>query len=458
MKAPFPQRHHYAFASIAFALFIVYGSLVPFEAISLSFSTARIQFAEAMRTTFSFESRSDWVANILLYIPLGFVGCAALMVDRRHLWAPMAVIAAVFVICMGVEFAQLWFPMRTTSVNDVIANTVGGGIGAVGWCLYGQNVTERMRTLWTTSGREHAFFRIIPFYLLFLIAVNGMPFDLSISPTELWYKYKAGRIQWFPPVGFLEKLLVIVAYFAPIGWMWARFTTPKWGDNFLYALGIGFACATLLELVQLSVLSCGTYLSDVIAGTGAVLLGWQFARTPLIVSRYRIFFALLWCVALATVHWYGRIWVGTGWLHWKFEEIFWVPFTDYFRSHYLTAFGKIVDRTMVMIVLGVLLHRKSGWAWTSLIVGTIALLLECGLLFMGNSPTSAAFLENPFSPIPSTSKVELGFIGGGIGGWLALRWGNRSSVVQQAPPKQPQENQRPMYAPRWPGPRPQSAN
>ena len=40
-----------------------------------------------------------------------------------------------------IEFLQNFFPARTVSLNDIIAETGGAGIGVVIWLSYGQRLT-----------------------------------------------------------------------------------------------------------------------------------------------------------------------------------------------------------------------------------------------------------------------------------------------------------------------------
>lgn len=69
----------------------------------------------------------EFAANIALFVPVGLLG--VILVGARHWWiAIVAGLAASFCI----EFGQLIFlPARFATVNDIIANTFGAGVGAV---------------------------------------------------------------------------------------------------------------------------------------------------------------------------------------------------------------------------------------------------------------------------------------------------------------------------------------
>jgi hypothetical protein len=69
----------------------------------------------------------DFVANVVLFIPLGMLLGAWLRREAgRAPWRAVLVIAA---ISAGFETLQLFLPVRSPSIDDVIANTLGGALG-----------------------------------------------------------------------------------------------------------------------------------------------------------------------------------------------------------------------------------------------------------------------------------------------------------------------------------------
>ena len=65
------------------------------------------------------------VANLILFAPLGGV-----LFLRR--WPVLQTVLAALLLSAGIELAQRVIPGRTTSLDDVISNTLGG---AAGWLL-----------------------------------------------------------------------------------------------------------------------------------------------------------------------------------------------------------------------------------------------------------------------------------------------------------------------------------
>jgi glycopeptide antibiotics resistance protein len=77
---------------------------------------------------------SDWVtfsaveflANIALFVPLGLF--FVLLLGRRRWW--LAMLLSV-VTTLGIEFSQQYISGRVPDVRDIIANSLGGAIGAL---------------------------------------------------------------------------------------------------------------------------------------------------------------------------------------------------------------------------------------------------------------------------------------------------------------------------------------
>src|SRR5689334_16954756 len=124
-----PTRRSYAAATLAMAIFVVYGSLVPLHFTPIPVAQAWANFKQVRYYAIGIGSRADLVSNILLFIPLAYFLIAALRTDRIR-WAGHLIVGT-FVIVVGaaasvtLEFVQVFFPGRTVSQNDMIAETAG---------------------------------------------------------------------------------------------------------------------------------------------------------------------------------------------------------------------------------------------------------------------------------------------------------------------------------------------
>jgi VanZ like family. len=126
--------------TLVYSMFVVYGSLVPLEFNNLSVDTAISQFKGIRYLQLGPDSRADWVANIVLYIPLAFFASATFGGVRYPLIrALLAVVVLIFCIALAiaVEFTQLFYPPRTVSLNDLMAESLGTVIGVLVWQFFG---------------------------------------------------------------------------------------------------------------------------------------------------------------------------------------------------------------------------------------------------------------------------------------------------------------------------------
>ena len=145
---------------LAYVAFVIYGSLVPLEFQALPLSEAWQRFQRIEYLALGVESRADWVANGVLYLPLGFLAARAL---RRPLasW-PTAAVAALALGCttaIAIEFAQLFFPARTVSQNDLIAEFAGAALGAM-LAPFATGWARRMAQAWSGGG-AHLWLRLL---------------------------------------------------------------------------------------------------------------------------------------------------------------------------------------------------------------------------------------------------------------------------------------------------------
>ena len=65
-------RQAYTILSLCYLAFVIYGSLIPFQFRSLPIAEAIDRFRHLPYLHLGIQSRADFVANILLFIPLSF--------------------------------------------------------------------------------------------------------------------------------------------------------------------------------------------------------------------------------------------------------------------------------------------------------------------------------------------------------------------------------------------------
>ncbi len=99
------------------ALFIIYGSLFPFN-----FQSSARPWQDLLLEWNPFTNQADAVDNFLLFVPLGLGLCARFASAQGRAWSGLL---SVMTLGVGLQYLQLDIPERTASLADVIWNTVG---------------------------------------------------------------------------------------------------------------------------------------------------------------------------------------------------------------------------------------------------------------------------------------------------------------------------------------------
>jgi len=89
-------------------------------------------------------------------------------------------------LAIAVEFTQLFFPPRTVSLNDLLAEWIGAGLGIALWHSAG----ERLAELWNDvqRGGQRGGRALIALYSAAYVGFGLFPYDFLVSATELAQK------------------------------------------------------------------------------------------------------------------------------------------------------------------------------------------------------------------------------------------------------------------------------
>ncbi|MCO6459433.1 MAG: VanZ family protein [Pirellulaceae bacterium] len=285
-----PRRRHFAALTLLTVGVVVYGSLVPLNFEPLSLSDAWQAFAEIPYVVLGIEKRADWVANLLLFVPIGFFLAAAVNLDRRPslltiVWPALTVLACAG-LSLALEFTQLWFPPRTVSQNDVLAETLGGAVGASLWVLTGERWIRWWRGLLFSRDLAHQLRWCLEAYTLLFLLYAVLPLDLMVSRAEWLQKVQLGRVHWVPAgiaawdADFLGRSLVLLLAYVPPGmllFLKSRRPTHPAG-SLAVATAWGVLLVALVEAAQLPIFSRFNSALDVALGIAGVTTGaWCLA-------------------------------------------------------------------------------------------------------------------------------------------------------------------------------------
>ncbi len=164
------NRKRFVVATAIVVAVIVYGSLYPFV-----FERPVDGIEPALRALLASRAetpaRSTVIANVLLYMPLGF--CAILASRDRAGGAARIVLITLIgaLLSVSIELAQFFDQGRVTDAPDVYANTIGTLLGAVvgrltggsiRWPLLSEITTARIPTLLLTAWIGYRLFPYVP--------------------------------------------------------------------------------------------------------------------------------------------------------------------------------------------------------------------------------------------------------------------------------------------------------
>ena len=400
------NRRQLLWFSLAYIVFIIYGSLVPLTFQELPWDEAVDRFQKVLAEPIVVQHRSDWLANILLFIPLGFVSMGAFSVDQKRLnAAPIGLLLPFFTLLSGsIEFTQIWFPPRYTSINDIAAESLGGALGIACWFVCGQKWVDYLRQFWEIHADRNWALRLIPGYFILLVFVQCMPFDLTLSPAMIWKKYKDHKVLPIPfstfldePWKFVEKGLKNGAFFFPIGLMLPglprRFVSGRYA--FAKVLTIALVMAGTIEFMQLFVNSRYCSSTDIITGTFAIIFGWMLveprwlgrSESLFLSVRVRAALLLFWVASLIFINWQPFDFVhDRGFLVERWQGQSWIPFFDYYSGNYLQAFMDILEKTLLFVPVGFFMQTMRNDPWWQFVVIAVAILfaisIEAGQFFL----------------------------------------------------------------------------
>ncbi|ATE60911.1 VanZ family protein [Thauera sinica] len=289
---PASRAWQHARLAIAWAVFVTYGSLVPLE--FRPNPNAWQQFLHTPWLQLGVGSRADWVANILLYVVLAYFAAGAVWTLRAARGLRIVLLGVVLGACLalaaGIEFLQLFFPPRTVSLNDLLAEGIGTMLGAGLWFVSGRRVAAMWERF--TAGGTHSIRALLALYALGYLGLSFFPYDFLVSSGELAAKLARPDSFGIGPglscgSGFTcsVKLLVEALLVVPFGLLLVlaragrggvRAMAPVWG------LAAGAALGLVVEAVQI-VLASGTtqlvsVLTRALGGAWGVMLAGSHPR------------------------------------------------------------------------------------------------------------------------------------------------------------------------------------
>jgi len=285
--------------ALLYALMIAYGSTIIGPAgmnyVPLDSTEALHRLLAMPLVNNDSSQRSDWMGNLLMLVPLGWLLGATFsppFATRRNLSAPAAVFA--FIVCVGfilvVKYAQLFFPPRTVTLNYVIAQTIGAAAGI----LLAGRLRSPLAKLSMELGRLESLLVALRIYTGLLLVFMLMPLDFALSvddvmtqldkiPNTLTYFAGEGR----PPEVRIALLAASMIQTMPVGAMLSLLSRGRVyvGRSITAVTGIGFLIMFVVYAATTMVISGSASLPGVVTRTIGIALGawamhWLARRNP----------------------------------------------------------------------------------------------------------------------------------------------------------------------------------
>jgi glycopeptide antibiotics resistance protein len=372
-------------AALFYTAFVIYGSLVPLDFHPLPWDEAVARFREIPFLKLGIGSRADWVANLLLFIPLSFLWMGALSAGTGRLrgtFATLAVIPVATALSLGIEFTQLFFPQRTVSQNDIFAETLGGLVGVIVWWATGGRFADWLQSWKHTHSRAALAERLAWVYLAGVVFYNVLPLDLTISAVEVFHKWREGKVNLIPfgdlphdAAYALYEIATDALIWTPLALLWRLDGTR----NAWRVWGMTLATAFLLEVGQLFVYSRVSDVTDIFTAAAGAALG-SFVGGRLITReaptgrplRWEAWLPLVlaagWIAALLFMFWFPFEFRTDGaFLRERLHTFMTrVPFEAYYFGTEFRAATELLHKVLFFIPLGALLAwfvSRLRWIW-----------------------------------------------------------------------------------------------
>ncbi|MDH4392548.1 MAG: VanZ family protein [Aquabacterium sp.] len=427
-------------------LLVVYGSLVPLDFVPQEWARVVGALQALQWPVADALSRTDMAVNLLLMVPVAFLWRALLPGGRS--WLIESILAVGIWLCclllsLGVEFAQFYFPARTPSLGDVAAQSAGAVVGLLAHRLAGRAVLQWLQGWWAQESGQPFALRLLHGWLVVLLLFSMMPLDLSISPAELYQKFKDGRVNLLPftdlprePAELVYAVLTDIALWLPVGALWALLgrTVPQ-------VLWRGLLLSAAVELVQVLVISRVSSSTDVLSGAlgcaiGALLLAATSARRGAAPGQDRgaawLLACLAWAMVMLAAFWFPfDIDASPEGVQGRWRAAQQLPFVGYFAGGEFHSMNEMVRKPLMFLPLGLLWaghvahrgvwHRRGLVRLGLCICALMAVLVEGGQLLL-------------VAKVADFTDLALECLGGCAGLLLGLRlWGLWSAPVQADP-------------------------
>lgn len=382
-----------------YLFFVVYGSLVPLDYRPIPLDQAWLTFQHIPMLRLGVESRADWIANGILYVPVGFLAAHVLRQlfpeGLRYLSYPAAALLSIS-LALSVEFIQIFFPPRTVSLNDLLAESIGSVVGTLLAAKYSERFKKAQHEIFRIPQNFAA--RLGEAYLLAYVVFSLFPYDILLSGAELEQKILGRNWGWLlagatdDAVHIALKLFAEIVLTIPIGVFLAyrRFIPEK---SYKHAVFWGFLIGFFIEFAQLFIASGVSQglsiLTRILGVLGGLVLwanqdNWALETLRLRARNFVLPLSVCYFGVLLQVNgWLSRDWNGTDYALTQLQELHFLPFYYHYFTTEAKALASLVVVCFTYLPIGLMTWIGGGTPVRSVFHAILAsALVETGKLFL----------------------------------------------------------------------------
>ena len=274
-------RARIALVALAYAVLVAHLLFIPYSFSPLPLGETLRRFAHLPWLHLGSDQNVALVSRGLMFVPLGLLLAAMVAPQprqRQRIELRAFVVAGMLgsTWAMSVNFAQLWFPSRTVSLNNLAAELFGVIVGGLLWSTLGAVALRWWRQL--ASGGLVSIRAALGGYVVLYLVASMMPFDFVTSTGELAEKVASDLYGlWLAPIGCAPmpcglKFVVIVLATLPCGWWFAQ-RMGRVGNATLAALAVAPIAATIIELLHFLMVNGVSQGESVFVRTLGMVLG-----------------------------------------------------------------------------------------------------------------------------------------------------------------------------------------
>jgi VanZ family protein len=196
--------------AIAYALFVLYGSLMPWTFHPRSLDDAMSNYLGLARGAMPSFSLRDFATNLVLFFVLALTWSAAWGPSPRSAlrWGrAFAVLVGCCLFSAAIEFAQLFVAPRTSSIHDWVSNTLGAAAGVWAWLV----CEPRLALAVERPARDEGDRPAVTAAMRLAVLLAALPYLIAVSAANHWFSWP--WLGWYEARARLSEINLLPFYY-----------------------------------------------------------------------------------------------------------------------------------------------------------------------------------------------------------------------------------------------------